>query len=92
MPAFGAGLTQVTARTIPLDEPGAMQPRNVKAERVTYKGRAALRVTDAGAAKSHSERSAARVETIVPGAAECHQESFRRAAEHAGVGTEPASE
>jgi len=50
MPAFGAGLTQGTARTIPLDEPSAMQPRNVKAERVTYKGRAALRVTDAGAA------------------------------------------
>jgi uncharacterized protein DUF3106 len=43
--------------------------------------------------QNHIEkRSAARVETIVPGAAECHQESLRRAAEHAGVGTEPASE
>src|SRR5215831_20617128 len=50
MPAFGTGLTQVTARTIPLDEPSAMQLRDVRAERVTYKGRAALRVTDAGGA------------------------------------------
>jgi hypothetical protein len=59
MPAFGAGLTQVTARTIPLNEPSAMQLRNVKAERVTYKGRAALRVTDAGAvAVANGERLA----------------------------------
>jgi hypothetical protein len=45
-PALGAGLTQVTPRTIPLDAPSEMQSRNVKAERVMYKGRAALRVTD----------------------------------------------
>ena len=48
-PVFGAGFTQVTTRTIPLNVPSEMQPRNVKAEPVMYKGRAALRVSDAGA-------------------------------------------
>jgi hypothetical protein len=33
--------------TIALDNPSEMQPRNVKVEQVTYKGRKALRVTDA---------------------------------------------
>ena len=47
--ALVVGFTQVAARTIPLDAPGDMQTRNVKAERVTYKGRAALRVTGDGA-------------------------------------------
>ena len=40
------GLTQVKTRTIPLDNLNEMQPRNVKTEQVTYKGRKALRVTD----------------------------------------------
>jgi hypothetical protein len=44
--ALGTGFTQVMTRTIPLDAPSEMQSRNVKAERVTYKGRGALRVTD----------------------------------------------
>jgi hypothetical protein len=44
--ALGTGFTQVTTRTIPLDAPSEMQSRNVKTERVTYKGRGALRVTD----------------------------------------------
>jgi len=43
---LGSGLTQGTSRTIPLDAINEMQSRNVKTERVTYKGRAALRVTD----------------------------------------------
>ena len=42
----GAGFTQVSNRRIPLDALDQMQPRNVRTERVTYKGRAALRVTD----------------------------------------------
>jgi len=42
------GVLQVTARTIPLDAPANMQARNVKVERVTHKGRAALRVTGDG--------------------------------------------
>jgi hypothetical protein len=49
-PVLSAGFTQVATRAIPLDAPGAMQSRNVKAERVTYKGRAALRVIDTAAA------------------------------------------
>ena len=44
------GFTQVKTTTIPLDNPSEMQPRNVKTEQVTYKGRKALRVTDAAAA------------------------------------------
>jgi hypothetical protein len=48
--ALGTGFTQVTTRTIPLDVPSELQYRNVKAERVTYKGRPALRVTDSAAA------------------------------------------
>lgn|SRR5262245_1597784 len=37
--------------TIVLDNFNEMQPRNVKTEQVTYKGRKALRVTDEAAAK-----------------------------------------
>ena len=44
---LGVGFTQVKTTTIPLDNPNEMQPRNVKTEQVTYKGRRALRVTDA---------------------------------------------
>jgi hypothetical protein len=42
-----SGLAQVKTRTVPLDDFNEMQPRNVKTEQVTYKGRKALRVTDA---------------------------------------------
>jgi hypothetical protein len=49
-PALSAGFTQVTTRAIPLDAASEMQSRNVKAEWVTFKGRAALRVTDTAAA------------------------------------------
>jgi hypothetical protein len=42
----GISSAQLPPGTIPLDNPSEMQPRNVKAERVMYKGRAALRVTD----------------------------------------------
>jgi 3-keto-disaccharide hydrolase len=42
-----SGLTQVKTRTVPLDDFNEMQPRNAKTEQVTYKGRKALRVTDA---------------------------------------------
>src|SRR5919199_2121371 len=45
--ASGTGFTQVKTTDIPLDNPGEMQPRNVKTEQVTYKGRKALRVADA---------------------------------------------
>jgi len=45
-PALSTGFTQVKTTTIPLDNPSGMQPRNVKTEQVTYKGRKALRVTD----------------------------------------------
>ena len=45
--APGASFTQVRTTTIPLDNLNEMQPRNVKTEEVTYKGRKALRVTDA---------------------------------------------
>jgi hypothetical protein len=44
--AFSAGFTQVKPRTISLDNLNEMQSRNAKTERVTYKGRRALRVTD----------------------------------------------
>ena len=47
---LGAGFTQVKSRTIALDALNEMQPRNVRAERVTYKGKAALRVADAAPA------------------------------------------
>src|SRR5262245_48686836 len=43
----GAGFTQVRTTTIALDNLKEMQPRNVKMEEVIYKGRKALRVTDA---------------------------------------------
>src|SRR5262245_18100351 len=42
-----AGFTQVKKATISLDNPSEMQPRNVKTEQVTYKGRKVLRVADA---------------------------------------------
>jgi hypothetical protein len=42
--------TQNKATTISLDNFNEMQFRNVKTEQVTYKGRKALRVTDAAAA------------------------------------------
>ena len=45
--ALTAGFTQVKPATIPLDNPSEMQSHNVKTEQVTYKGRKALRVTDA---------------------------------------------
>jgi hypothetical protein len=48
--ALGTAFPQVAARTIPLDSPGEIQSFNVKAERVAYKGRPALRVTDTEAA------------------------------------------
>lgn len=48
--ALATAFTQVAARTVPLDAPGETQSFNVKAERVTYKGRPALRVTDTAAA------------------------------------------
>jgi hypothetical protein len=47
---LSTGFTQVKTTTIPLDNPSEMQPRNVKTEQVTYKGRKALRATDAAPA------------------------------------------
>lgn len=44
---LSTGFTQVKTTNIPLDKPSELQPRNVKTEQVTYKGRRALRVTDA---------------------------------------------
>ncbi|MGH9940588.1 MAG: family 16 glycoside hydrolase, partial [Blastocatellia bacterium] len=44
------GFTQVKTTTIRLDNPSEMQPRNVKTEQVSYKGRKALRATDAAPA------------------------------------------
>src|SRR5262249_21718566 len=41
------GFSQVRTTTIQVDDLKQMQPRNVKVEQVTYKGRKALRVTDA---------------------------------------------
>jgi 3-keto-disaccharide hydrolase len=43
---FAAGFTQVNSRNIPMDALNEMQSSNVKTERVTYKGKQALRVTD----------------------------------------------
>jgi len=43
---FAAGFTQVNSKTLPLNALNEMQSRNVKTERVTYKGKEALRVTD----------------------------------------------
>ena len=48
--ALATGFPQVTSRSIPLDAPADMQSRNVKTERVAYKGRDALRVTDSAPA------------------------------------------
>src|SRR5689334_15173169 len=48
--ALSAGFTQVKTTTIALDNPGELQPRHVKTEQVTYKGRKALRVADAASA------------------------------------------
>jgi len=45
--AFSLGFTQIKTTTIALDNPNEMQPRNVKTEQVTYKGRKALRAEDA---------------------------------------------
>jgi hypothetical protein len=58
IPELVVGFAQVAARTIPLDAPSEMQLRNVKVERVMHKGRAAVRVTDAGAAVANGERLA----------------------------------
>ena len=44
---LSTGFTQVKPTTVSLDNPSEMQFRNVKTEQVTYKGRKALRVTDA---------------------------------------------
>jgi len=49
---LGLGFTQVKSTTISLDNPDEMQLRNVKTEQVTYKGRKALRVTDAAPANT----------------------------------------
>jgi hypothetical protein len=43
---LGAGFTPVKTGNISLDALNEMQSRNVKTERVTYKGREALRVSD----------------------------------------------
>ena len=48
--ASAAGFTQVKPATIPLNNPSELQPRHVKTEQVTYKGRKALRVADAAPA------------------------------------------
>ena len=48
--ALGTGFTQDKTTTIPLDNPSELQLRNVKMEQVTYKGRKALRATDAAPA------------------------------------------
>ena len=48
--SLSTGFTQVKPTTIPLDNLNEMQPRNVKMEQVTYKGRKALRVADAAPA------------------------------------------
>jgi len=50
--SLSTGFTQVKTTSIPLDNPSEMQPRNVKSEQVTYKGRKALRVTDAAPANA----------------------------------------
>ena len=48
--ALSTGFTQNKTITIRLDNLNEMDPRNVKMEQVTYKGRKALRVSDAAAA------------------------------------------
>ena len=48
--ALSTGFTQIKTTTIPLDNPNELQPRNVKTEQVTYKGRKSLRATDAAPA------------------------------------------
>jgi len=50
--ALSTGFTQVRTTTIPLDNPSELQLRNVKTEQVTYKGRKALRATDAAPANA----------------------------------------
>jgi hypothetical protein len=45
--AFSTGFTQDKTTTIALDNPSELQPRNVKMEQVTYKGKKALRAVDA---------------------------------------------
>lgn len=45
--AMATAFAQLKTRKIPLDALNEMQSGNVKTERVTYKGRASLRVTDA---------------------------------------------
>src|SRR5262245_55039390 len=47
---FSVGFTQGNSKTVPLSAVDGMQSRNVKMERVTYKGQEALRVTDTAAA------------------------------------------
>jgi hypothetical protein len=47
---LSTGFTQNKTITIPLDNLNEMDPRNVKMEQVTYKGRKALRASDAAAA------------------------------------------
>jgi len=46
--ALSTGFTQNKTKSISLDNLSEMQPRNVKTEQVTYKGRKALRATDVG--------------------------------------------
>ena len=48
--ALSTGFTQNKTITIPLDNLNEMDPHNVKMEQVTYKGRKALRASDAAAA------------------------------------------
>src|SRR5262247_3756751 len=48
--ALSTGYSQIKTTTIPLDIPNELQPRNIKTEQVTYKGRKALRATDAAPA------------------------------------------
>src|SRR5918997_1143667 len=50
------GLTQVRTRTVPLGDLNELKARNVKIETVTYKGRRALRVTDAAPDVGDGER------------------------------------
>ena len=47
---FVVSFAQVKPVTIPLDNPSDLQPRNVKTEIATYKGKEALRVSDAAPA------------------------------------------
>src|ERR671924_220191 len=52
IPALSTGFNQVKSRPISLDNPAEMQVRYVKTEQVDYKGRKALRVTDAAPANT----------------------------------------